>query len=58
MDPLATLHTLLAAYHDHDREAVAEALDTLTEWNDRGGYCPTVAASGDGFTVWPRPLSI
>ncbi|MGB3495287.1 MAG: hypothetical protein WBA57_21330 [Elainellaceae cyanobacterium] len=42
MDIQATLFDLLDAYERGDREAIDELLQALAEWNERGGFMPTV----------------
>ena len=53
MDPQITLHDLLDAINRNDREDVAELLDALAQWNDRGGFLPLVHRSKftDAFIV-------
>jgi hypothetical protein len=45
MDPQTTLHDLLDAINRNDRELVAELLDALAQWNERGGFLPLIHRS-------------
>jgi hypothetical protein len=40
MDPQTVIYDLLEAMNRNDREAIAEHLETLDNWNKDGGFWP------------------
>ena len=57
MDPQTTLYSLLAelAAPEPDRDTIAEQLDNLLEWIERGGFLPQVSDLA-GRAIVVRPL--
>jgi len=51
MDPDAALKKLFEAILDGDREAYTEALEALSQWNEKGGFMPTTTSLSGGYTL-------
>lgn len=51
MDPNQALKDLLTGCHDVDRKRVTEALHTLTEWVERGGFLPDAVTCAEAALV-------
>lgn len=59
MDPAETLRMLLDALSENDQYDATEHARNLSDWLDRGGFCPRVirkdSGTGASYTVSNKP---